>query len=684
MGNELDKEITAELRRFTEHKATFRDLCLCVKKIPDLIQVISNQEFASYLKGLDDALERKGYGNVRSSDAPEPVPYGLTTEQGLFFAYVFTSSEAAHAFAAANSLLKEGGAYPSIVKSTPGVLHACLLKEYGGIIIDEESDHRLVLDRKTTAALYAQLTLESLAAQPEIFLLLKDDRPLLRTTAEKKNVAYYFDSMETANAGLSLIKKTAGTNPDMLTIKAQKTHDAVNLAGSADFIVFNKGLPDERYYSRADIDKLIALSKAPGEVGSSIEKEESYDKPPSGNVVLVPTGEAPFLQMWKGLVEVPQLFLPLERGIAPEDRCGEQIENMLDVANLLNKTPEGMQIGIVFTDKKVFVPGACYAAMNSSECLKQYFHAGRVGAVAFNSSLNRSDMSSLSEDITYRLPRGYTLYRFVLPRLIGLMVSDDPFAVRSGSHTRLAEQAATADNPYSAYHHAAAAREEGAPLNDFYFFELGALMTLNLNKQVSDYLQWYQNKGEKDPRFRLYCARALTLSGQPDQALQLVQTFLQDSALGGFAWLERGRACMIKGMFQEAISSFDECLRLDPDNLDACLGAGIAYRNINYSSGNREGLAVARSYFEKVAFTSGYHASEAYFHIGTILLAVGDYAGCEAAVLKSLRLRDAGIARRNLILALHAQGKVKEAYDQYTFLKGYSPKDAEGLEKYFS
>jgi tetratricopeptide (TPR) repeat protein len=684
MASELDKDIATGLRKFAERKATFVDLCRCVKKIPDLIQVISNEKFASYLRGLDDALERKGYGNVRSSDAPEPVPYGLRTEEGLFFPYAFTSSETAHAFAAASGAVKEGGAYPSIVKSTPSVLHACLLKKYGGIIIDEGSDHRLVLDRKTTASLYAQLTLELLAAQPEIFVLLKNGRPLLRATAEKKTVAYCFDSIETANAGLALIKKTAGTASDTLTIGSRGVNDALKLTGSADFVAVNKGLPDERYYSRTDIDKLIALSEVMSKGVSSIERKDRYDEPPPDNVVLVPTGEAPFLRMWKGLTDLTQLFLPLERNLTPENRCVVEVENMLEVANLLNKTPEGMQVGLVFTDRKVFVPGACYASMNASECLKQYFHAGRVGAVDFNSSLNRADMNSLNEDITYRLPRGYTLYRFVLPRLIGLMVSDDPFAVRSGSHIRLAEQAASADNPYSAYHHAAAAREEGAALNDYYFFELGALMTLNLNKQVSDYLQWYQNKKGQDPRFRLYYARALTLSGQPDQALPLVQTFLQDRSLGGFAWLERGRAYMIKGMFQEAITSFDECLRLDPGNLDACLGAGIAYRNINYSSGNREGLAAARSCFEKVASPGGYHASEAYFHIGTILLAVGDYAGCETATLKSLRLRDTGIARRNLILSLHAQGKVKEASDQYTFLKGYSPKDAEGLEKYFS
>jgi tetratricopeptide (TPR) repeat protein len=140
----------------------------------------------------------------------------------------------------------------------------------------------------------------------------------------------------------------------------------------------------------------------------------------------------------------------------------------------------------------------------------------------------------------------------------------------------------------------------------------------------------------------------------------------------------------VKGNFQEAIVSFDECLRRDPENLDAKLGAGIAYRNINYASGNRKGLEMARSYFDKVASVNGYRASEAYFHIGTILLALGDFAGCEDAVRKSLALRDTGIARRNLVLSLHALGKVKEAHDEYLFLSSYSPSDAQGLEKYFS
>ena len=686
MSEEPDEKIVGELRSLAAHSATLRDLYECVKKIPDLIQLVPAEDFASYLKGLDRARDRKGYGDLRSSDAPDPVPYGRTSKDGLFYAYAFTSSGTAHKFAVAEGIAKEGGAYPSLVASTSSVLHSTLLRKYGGLILDEGSDHRLVLSRSTTAALYAQLTAEALAGQPEIYVLFRKGGPALGTTEDKKVVAYCFDSRHTADAGLLALRNAAGQAGDSLTVEPRPTSDAFSAVAGADFIYFNKGLPDERSYSGNDIARLLSLlkgtEKSRPEDGPA--RRGKYDSPPPKGVVLIPGKEAPFLQMWGGLPDVAQLFLPLDRSQTPEGRCVVKAGNMLEVANLLNTTPEGMHVGLVFTDRRLFVPGACYAAMRTPDCLKQYFHAGRVGAVAFNSSLNCADMDSLQEDITYRLPEGYTLYRFVLPRLVGLVTSDDPFAEKSGNHIQCAREAVSANDPFIAYHHAAAAREEGAELDDFYFLELDSLMALNLNEQVADYLPWYQQKGGKDPRFKLYCARALSLSGQPDKAFPLVQPLLHDRALGGLAWLERGRAHAVKGNFQEAIVSFDECLRRDPENLDAKLGAGIAYRNINYASGNRKGLEMARSYFDKVASVNGYRASEAYFHIGTILLALGDFAGCEDAVRKSLALRDTGIARRNLVLSLHALGKVKEAHDEYLFLSSYSPSDAQGLEKYFS
>ncbi|MBI2877398.1 MAG: tetratricopeptide repeat protein [Candidatus Tectomicrobia bacterium] len=691
MDTPIHPQTLAALKQISEGAGSWRELAQCLEALPQMTLLLSNEDWSNYFQGMNQALERKGIGNVKWSDTPEPPPLGISQGDGRFLPYVFSHSDLANAFAMKNGLIiEENGAYPLLQKGWARGLSELLKKRYGGLILDEGSDHRIVADRPAIAELYAQLTRSRFAELPELFLLTSNGKLALHRKGPGGARAFCYDSEGTAAAGLRLIQSSSPGGAEGLGTRKVPTAVLVQelLSTEVARLIVNRGLIDERPYERQDLEQMLHLlgkrkaSPAPSPPPGGNQSGFEIALPPE--TTLVPCQEGPFLEVWQKLPEVPWLYLPID--VKDNADPGEIIdtEDMLTVANQLFRSSDGMTTGMVYTDHRLFRPGAVVARMKTASALEQFFQAGRVQGVSFNLTMNSAAMSgSAVKDFTYNLPYHFTVFRFVLPRLVGLVTSADPFARSGVAHSAIARQALKADQVYVAYHHAAAAREGGEALDAYYFTELDALMTLRLNQQVTDYLAWYEKRGS-NPLFKLYCARALSLSGQPEEALSMIRPFLMHPELGALAWLEQGRAMMIQGDPRGAINGFDECLRRDPEKIEAHLGRGIAYRNLNYQSSNEPGLRVALQAFQKVALKKGYHASEAYFHMGTIYLALGRMAEGEEVTRKSLQLRDTGIARRNLIIFLHARGNVPEAYDEYQFLLQQSPQDAQGLESYFT
>lgn len=677
MKTTLSDSAIKTLKQFSKGKGSYRDIAECLASTP-MILVLSNDDAVQFLGGLAQAVEKKGYGNVKWSDSAEQAPCGLKTKEGRFVAQVFTDPLTAKDFAEKTGMMDDNGSFMSIEKSWAEGLLSFLNQGYGGVILDDKSDRRIVLNRATIANIYALLSIEWFASLSSCFFIFRDKKIFVTKPDKKRLVAFCYDSETAATAGLDLLKKSIKRDAGLVSKELQIEPTVRALLNSNLSLLFvNKGLPDKRRYSTKDLHTILDTIKKPVPVPESkvMSLNSSRAKKDQQELLLAPVHDDSFLKMWNKFTEIPDIFVPFSISESKGELFPEADILQHALGSLIFESGDGRKLGLVYTDHRVFTPKINCMQVSTPRALEWFFHSDTVTGVSFNLPMH-------TQQITIELPQGYTLLKNGMARLIGLIKSKDAFAESGKSHSELAEKAMADDNIYSSYHHASSARETGEPLDNFYFSELNALITMNLTQQVSEYLDWYGNRG-KDPRFQLYYARCTSLSGQADQALKQIIPFLGVPSLAALAYLERGRALLIQKKPAPALSAFEDSLSCDPENADALLGKGLALRGMHYDSGNREGLKAALQPFQKVVSKNGYHSPEALFNIATIHLALEQWPECEQANRKSMYLRYAPICHRNLVLSMHAQGKIEEAFKEYQFLSRINPGAADGLEKYF-
>jgi tetratricopeptide (TPR) repeat protein len=403
--------------------------------------------------------------------------------------------------------------------------------------------------------------------------------------------------------------------------------------------------------------------------------ERNPPSPPADATLLPRPGRA-FLDQWNGLQDLAELFIPVALRSRAGDRAPSETEvfDHIDVGG--SRYSEGERewtVGIVATDRRLFTDDIVTAGLPTAVALRRYFHAGQHDGVAFNPP----------DDYSAFETTGHVVLRFGLPRLIGLVESADPLA-GGASHAELAAGSMRDDRVYTAHHHAALAREQGAPLDDYCFTELDTLRRLSLWDALRSYKGWYQDKGgTRLGRLTLWSAEELIASGKPHHALEAAEPFLEDAEVAARAWLEKARALHALGRLGEALEAFDRSLALEPGVCETLLGKGIALRGQHWESGDREGLLAAASCFEAVRAAGDYSLPEATHHLATIHLALGDWPEVERLSRDALRLRKSDVTRRNLCLALRAQERIDEALVHFEFLSRHAPDQAEPLRKYF-
>jgi tetratricopeptide (TPR) repeat protein len=380
----------------------------------------------------------------------------------------------------------------------------------------------------------------------------------------------------------------------------------------------------------------------------------------------------PFAEVWRRIVELRALYIPC--GLAGGEGAPPAGQTMLDfVDTAWARYEDGMKIGVVFTDRGLAAPDVLLAPLPTAQALARFFHNSALDGLAFN-PLDAHSRSTAP---------GQILLRHAIPRVAGMAASGDPFA-RSATHPALARAAAAADQVYTAYHHAAAAREAGAQLDSCFFAEIGALLLLGLAQQAREFFDWYARQGGADARIGLVSAQMLTLSGQGARALDAaLPPLLEHPEHSAWAWREQGRALFATGRAREAVAAFEESLRRDASSVQTRLGLGIALRTVHWEPQNDDGLRQALAHFEQVAAAGDFHVAEALHHAGTLQLALGDFGALEALMRRTLELRNSPVSRRNLCIALHAQGKLEEAAAHYRFLAEHFPAEGAPLRKYF-
>jgi tetratricopeptide (TPR) repeat protein len=398
--------------------------------------------------------------------------------------------------------------------------------------------------------------------------------------------------------------------------------------------------------------------------------------PPRDARLLPAVEKGAFLDMWGPLPDLARLLVPvgLRSQGSPEKATEAQVFDHIDTrGSIYQDGQRRLRIGTAVTDARLVKPDVVLAALPTDVALRRYFHAEQLEGLAWNPCDAYSAFRTT----------GHVLYRFGLPRLIGFVGSPDRLARTSG-HADLARGLLRADRVCAAHYHAVAARESGAPLEEHYFTELDTLRRLGLWEAFQSYHGWYGKHGGRRLKvLNLYSGAALIMAGQPDYALGASEAFLQDPDLAGRAWLERGRALIALKRAQEAVTAFDRALALEPDECETLLGKGIALRTLHWEPANREGLLQAAACFRRVREVGDESVPEATHHLATIHLALGDWVQVEALSREAQRLRKSPVSRRNLCLALHAQGREGEAYLEYEFLREHAPQEAAPLHKYF-
>lgn len=383
----------------------------------------------------------------------------------------------------------------------------------------------------------------------------------------------------------------------------------------------------------------------------------------------------PFSENWSAIRDLTSLFLPVgwEAERAVEDGDAEGLRDFIDRPGV--EAQPGYRVQLVYTDPSRADKNTIVMGDTAFSVLHRTFRANACSGVLFNHRDTPPDAGSAQH-------QAYTMHSWTIPRLLGLLKTDSP-ELAWEEHLAKATSAFENNDIYSCFYHIAEARESGGAIHRCFLLEFEALLTLGCYQQAESFLDWFRPQCKRREMLEIPRARLLTISGHPKEALTLLKPLLVKSGKDPILWLERGRAFYRENRVSEAITSFEQCLKRDPQNIDAMLGLGIAIRGMHYESSNREGLEEAASWLTKVLENGDYFRAESAHHLGTIHLALEEYEKAEQSFQQALELAPSTVSRRNLALVRHALDRKDEGIQQARYLKTYFPQEAAGLERYY-
>lgn len=353
-------------------------------------------------------------------------------------------------------------------------------------------------------------------------------------------------------------------------------------------------------------------------------------------------------------------------------------QEMLD---LLDLSPVGMDnesyTAMLFTDRSLIKPDADVVQIEKVTALRRIFSNVRCQRLEINPQNYFSQGERQSK----------ILSRYEIALLIGLcaIATDDTTTIPRIA--TLLQSALKEDRLFDALFLATRLQELNAPKNAWFSTLLNCCITLNISDKAKELLSFWDELKATNPSGHIeveICRAAYyTRGNNPSAALEHLESLPKVKELDATKALQRGLAFSALQQAEDALKSYNRCLFIDPKNIHALIARGIQTRTIHWESGDEVGLEKALKDFNQVIKDGGYHATEATFHAGTIYLAKNQMTDCEVMMRKVLQVEPNPVARRNLTLALHAQGRVEEAFAQYQHLCQYEPNNAKYLKRYF-
>jgi len=306
MADDPAARLIQELEKTSRGEGAVSDLAEALKAHPAMTVLLSKEEMDRNEAALKEARgdgsdEEPGLTVEVASEAPSlnrPLPMGPQTPDGRSFVpRLFTDREKARAYGEKAGLLKEGKEQAVLAESPWGEeLHRLLMAECPAVLIDDETEHKVILDRNVFGQIYALLTLEDFARRPTLYMLARGDHPLIQLGDSGAHLGYVFDSRMAAQAATPRLPRMEG---EVRVIGAPPAEILGRLLAEAvEMLVVNPVLPDERPYLRDDLLTMLSLL--------------GVDPPPAAGAAISSGGkEMPFplrfalqtstLPLWTGL-----------------------------------------------------------------------------------------------------------------------------------------------------------------------------------------------------------------------------------------------------------------------------------------------------------------------------------------------------------------------------------------------
>ncbi|HEX9728643.1 MAG TPA: hypothetical protein VGA37_09075 [Gemmatimonadales bacterium] len=253
----LSADDLALLRRASSGESEIEEVAEWWARTESLHSVAAPGDLGRFFQDMDSALAEKGLGNVSVADAAAPRPIGRTTEDG-FFLQVWTDLDLAREYGAANGILAPDAVFmTSPLKPVPLAWNA-LVGGHAGVIVDDGSDHRMVLRRNALARLYALSTRDAFAQREQICGIGVNGRILMENVNDGEMLrTYVYESEELARIGCPALDKRFEGNIRYSMAPSQEVLRFCLEQGITHLIV-NEATPVWYWYERADIEVMLA------------------------------------------------------------------------------------------------------------------------------------------------------------------------------------------------------------------------------------------------------------------------------------------------------------------------------------------------------------------------------------------------------------------------------------------